>query len=405
VVDIRLISEGEFPELRRTAHRVFGWVEDPDDADRSRRWNELDRMFAGFDGDRMVSTAGALSIPVGVPGGTVVPAAAVTLVTTAPTYRRRGLMRRSMQALLDQALERDEPLATLWASESSIYGTVGFGPAIDAADAEIDSRRAALRADAPVGDGSVDLFDDDVDREAIQAVYTQATLGVPGAMVRRPQDWDLLFSDRAAARDSKPKARWAVYEDSTGPRGYARYRNIDAWDDHNPAGRVEVTELQVLDAMALAELWRFLTSLDLTASLSLSLMPVRNGLQALLADPRRLRLRLTETIWVRIVDPIAALGSRRYWVEGDIVVAVEDQMGYAAGTFALSGGPDGATVKPSGEPPDVVLGVETLGAAFLGAPRIAEAHWAGRARGDGEAIALADHMFRWPVEAACVVQF
>lgn len=406
MVEVRLIRDDEFPTLRRLAHRVFGWVEDADDLDRARRWNELDRMFAGFDGDRMVSTAGAVSIPVVVPGGALLPAAAVTLVTTEPTYRRMGLMRRGIEALLDQAADRGESVASLWASESGIYGNVGFGPAIDAADrAEIDVHNADLRGDVPVGDGRVVVYDGDDGRAAVEAVYADVIRDVPGAMARRPQDWDAVFADRAAVRDNKPGARWAIYEDASGPRGFARYRNIDGWRDSNPLGEVDVLEMQAASAEAMGGLWRFLTSIDLATSITVHLLPVRNHLAALLADPRRLRLSVSETIWLRIIDPIAALTARRYWVEGDLVLSIEDPMGYAAGTFALSGGPDGAVVEPTTAPPDLVLGVETLGAAYLGSPRITAAGWAGRVRGDAAAITLADHMFRWPVEAACTVQF
>ena len=130
-IDIRLIDDSEFDAVYDCALQTFGVPASDEDRADTRKWVEMDRTFAAFDGDEVVATSGVVSLPIIVPGGEVVPAAAVTLVTTSPTHRRQGLMNRGMVALLDQAVERDEPLATLWASESSIYGNVGFGAAID----------------------------------------------------------------------------------------------------------------------------------------------------------------------------------------------------------------------------------------------------------------------------------
>ena len=51
-------------------------------------------------------------------------------MTVAPTHRRRGVLTAIMRRQLDemQAAGR-EPVAALWASESSIYGRFGYAPA------------------------------------------------------------------------------------------------------------------------------------------------------------------------------------------------------------------------------------------------------------------------------------
>jgi predicted acetyltransferase len=48
------------------------------------------------------------------------------------------------------------------------------------------------------------------------------------------------------------------------------------------------------------------------------------------------------------------------------VLRVVDKDGFADGTFALEGGPDGATCGPTAESPDVTLPVTVLGAIYLG---------------------------------------
>jgi predicted acetyltransferase len=403
--EIRPITESEFDAVYNCTMLTFGVPRSDADRADTRAWVELDRIVAAFDEGEVVATSGVVSLPIVVPGGSVVPAAAVTLVTTKPTHRRQGLMKRGMTALLDQAIERGEPLATLWASESSIYGNLGFGAAIDGSDLEIAPHHAALRSDAPRGAGRIRLLDSDGAKLVVPGIYDRVTAGVPGTMIRREQDWTAIFKDVAAARDGKVATRYAVYEDGGVDRGYARYRMTEHWRDMNAAGEVEVIELHAADAAAHAELWQFVASLDLVTKIGVKLARSRNRLSPLLRDPRRLRSTSGESIWVHLLDPVAALAARRYGVQGELVIEIDDPMGYANGRFAVAGGPEEATVTKVDSAPDVTLSAESIGSAYLGTPRIEELAWAGRVEGDPGAIALLDAMMRWPVEPYCTVHF
>ena len=92
---------------------------------------EPERNFGFAVDGRWISSTGAYTATMVVPGGSV-PIAAVTLVTVAPAYRRRGLLR----AMMTHQLDRDrrargvEPVALLWASEHAIYGRYGYGEAL-----------------------------------------------------------------------------------------------------------------------------------------------------------------------------------------------------------------------------------------------------------------------------------
>ena len=66
------------------------------------------------------------------PGGRL-PTAGTSVVAVAPTHRRRGILRAMMTQHLAEVHEKGEPLAALWASESSIYGRFGYGPASERA--------------------------------------------------------------------------------------------------------------------------------------------------------------------------------------------------------------------------------------------------------------------------------
>src|SRR6476659_791615 len=98
-------------------------------------WEPARRVFEparnfGFSVDgHWISTCGAYSRQMTVPGGSV-SVAAVTFVTVQPSYRRRGLLNQMMQHQLSDIQTRGtEPVALLWASESLIYGRYGYGQA------------------------------------------------------------------------------------------------------------------------------------------------------------------------------------------------------------------------------------------------------------------------------------
>ncbi len=66
----------------------------------------------------MVSTSGAYSLEMTVPGGKVA-CGGTTAVVVAPTHRRQGVLRQMMRAHLDDVKEHGEPIAALWASDSA----------------------------------------------------------------------------------------------------------------------------------------------------------------------------------------------------------------------------------------------------------------------------------------------
>src|SRR6187397_713439 len=85
-------------------------------------WEHMHKVFEpersfGFQVDgRWISTCGAYSRTLTIPGGSI-PVAAVTVVTVQPSYRRRGLLTEMMKHQLDDIHKRgNEPIALLWAS-------------------------------------------------------------------------------------------------------------------------------------------------------------------------------------------------------------------------------------------------------------------------------------------------
>ena len=116
---LRSITESEYDRFRDVMSLVFGFDSTEESRTRLRRWLELDRTIAAFDGDQLVATGGTLTYRLVVPGGGLVGAGGVTVVSVAPTYRRRGILSRMMRHQLEDSRERGEPVAILRASESS----------------------------------------------------------------------------------------------------------------------------------------------------------------------------------------------------------------------------------------------------------------------------------------------
>ena len=111
-----------------------------------------------LDDGRIVAGAGAFPFGLTVPGGEV-PCAGVTVVGVLPSHRGRGLLRRMMDAQLEDVRERGEPVAALWASKT-IYGRFGYGLASTSLNVDADRHAVAIRRELPRA-GSVRLVDDE----------------------------------------------------------------------------------------------------------------------------------------------------------------------------------------------------------------------------------------------------
>src|SRR5689334_14456755 len=101
--------------------RGFGGEPNPEGISRSWAEGELDRTRVAFDGDEMVGVSRTYTFELTVPGGAMIPAAAVSWVAVLPTHRRQGVLTRMIDAMHDDARERGEPVGILTASESHIY--------------------------------------------------------------------------------------------------------------------------------------------------------------------------------------------------------------------------------------------------------------------------------------------
>jgi predicted acetyltransferase len=360
-----------------------------------RRNFEFDRSLAVFDGERIVGTGGAYSMELTLPGLTTVPVGGLTAIGVLPTYRRRGILRAMIDRHLEDVEFRGEPLSVLNASESSIYGRFGYGVATWSSDLEIETTVAGFR-DPPEVPGQVRMVETGEGEKLLPEFYDRARRSQPGELTRRPEVWASYFRDPPWFRHGASRHYDVVYEDAGRIDGWVSYRIEDQWVGPLPNNAVRVRELYALTPAARAALWRFALDLDLAGTVKMMNRPAQEPLGWLLADPRRLRVSHThDDLWVRLLDLPVALAARRYAIEGRLVLQVADRLRPANdGRFALDAGADGASCQPTRDEPDIVLGVDALGSAYLGGVRFTTMAAAGRiAERTPGALERADLMF------------
>ncbi len=367
---------------------------------------EFDRNYAAFDGDTVVGTCGIFSHTMGVPGASV-RSGGVTMVSVRPTHRRQGILTAMMQAQLDQMAERGEPVATLWASESVIYGRFGYGLAHETADYQI-ARDHSRMTYVPRTKGSIRQVDASDARESWPAIWEAAGTETPGFISRSRGWWEQrVFRDPPEWRDGFTENFYINYEGPTGTEGYLRYRVKAGWDAHGvQQGTVKVNELMALTSDAYAALWQYAFDVDLVATIEADFRRTDEPLLHMLRDPRRLIGRRGDGLWLRVIDVAGALSARRYAVPGRVVIEVVDAFRpQNSGRYVLEGGPEGAECTRTADPASVSLGIADLGAAYLGGTRLKVLAEAGRVSGEPGAIALAGAMFGWRVSPWCPEMF
>jgi predicted acetyltransferase len=354
------------------------------------------RLSGAFDGDRLVGTYRSWDWTLTVPGGAIT-ADAVSSVTVLPTHRRRGALTGLITADLADARERGVAAAVLIASEATIYGRFGFGPASRCAAWEVDVRSARLRPQVP-REGSLEIVPLARLRELAPAVFGAARL--PGATDRSALWWDQYLGLAPMPPDEpRPPRAAVVHRDPAGaPQGYLVHSWKDHWDDTRIGHSVATVEdFQAATPAAHAALWGYLTELDLIATVRAVHRPVDDPLPWLLADGRAARRTATvDFLWARLLDPVAALTARRYERPGRAVLRVIDPLGHAEGTFALAVDADGAaTCAGTGAPPDVTLPVDVLSSIWLGDGDLLAAGAAGLAtEHTGGALVATARLFR-----------
>ncbi|MGD9483011.1 GNAT family N-acetyltransferase [Streptomyces sp. TRM70308] len=382
-IELRGLRSEDWDSWYGAVIRAFGGVpEEPAEEARWRSLVEFERGIAAVDGTEIVGTASTFSFRVTVPGGALVPAAGLTLVSVAATHRRRGVLRSMMRRQLDAVHEAGEPLAVLTASEPAIYGRFGYGVATQELRATVDTDRVELRTPPGTDDVRVRWADPAKSLARCEELYARLVPTRPGRLERISHTWaEDQIADPESGRKGASPLMCVLAERDGELVGYARYSVTPDWDDAGPRGTVNLRDLEALDPAADAALWRFLAGIDLTSRIETGARPLDDPWQYLVSDPRRCNRRLRDGLYLRPVDVGAALAARSYARPVDVVLDVGDDFcPWNTGRWRLAGDTAGAVCERTDAPADLALTVRELGSAYLGGEPLYALAAAGRVR-------------------------
>ena len=391
MLDVRPCRDAdEFGRALYAIGQYFGGPFSEERIERFLRVLELGRMHAAAEDGEVVGGAGAFSFDLSVPGGSL-PCAGVTVVGVYPTHRRRGVLRAMMRAQFDDVRERGEPIAALWASEETIYGRFGYGLAAWAG--EISLRREWSDFAKPLERrGRTRFVTAEEARELFPPVW-EAVRGQRAGLFARSEAWWELRPLRIPDEEQGNPRRFVALDLDGETQAYAIYKREQSWSEGVSTAKLTVNEALGTTPQATAEIWRFLLDVDWTETILAELLPPDHPLLLLLANPRRTRYRLSDSLWVRLVDVGAALSGRAYAADGSLVLDVRDAFcPWNEGRWRLG---DGAATRTDAAP-DLALAVDALGSAYLGGVPFTHLHEAGRVEElRPGAVALAERMFSW----------
>jgi len=375
---IRPVDESELAAFNRVPDHAFNshWPAEEMLA-YDRLVVEPERTLVAFDGDQPVGTTLAFSFGITVPGGDVLGAAGISGVAVMPTYRRRGILSSLMRRQLNEVAAGGEPVAALFASESVIYGRYGYGSAADQYSFTFHRGDGSMREISGAGEPPALRLADPKDvLTEMKAVYEALRTTRPGMLTSHDGWWDLHVADPAFMREGNSPQRAVIAEDHSGLVGYSLYAVKPEWGrDGMPAQELAVRDLFWTTPAACAALWADMLNRDLVGEVRTRMRPADDPIQYLLTDPRRTRTKVTDGLWVRLIDLPTALERRQYSGAVDVVFEVTDaQLPGNEGRWRLQSGGPGDGGKPTCErtaaEPDLLLPVTTLGAAYLGGTRL-----------------------------------
>jgi len=360
---------------------------------------EPGRTLGAFADGRLIGTAMSFGSSLALPGGATPPLAAVTGVGVRADHTRRGVLSELMRTQLIAAADAGDVFAGLHASEGAIYGRFGYGIGTTARTITVQSRRAKLRPEVPRG-GEVRLLDADEVLDRVPPLY-ERMLGTRPGMIARPAGWWSAAYERRLRTEEHELV--AVHTGPDGADGFVSYRTQKV-DPNSMAGDVMIRAIDLLGTpAAINDLWRYLLSIDLVASVTVFLRPVDEPLEAMLVNQHVVRTELDDDLWVRIIDVPAALSARTYSEADPIVIEVRDRLlPTNSGRYLV--GPQGT--GRTDEPADLALDVDVLAMLYLGTSRASMLAGVGRIEvRDPAALPRADRLFATDVNSWCGTMF
>ena len=354
---------------------------------------EPGRTIGAFVDEQLVGTADAVTGGLTLPGGAIVGHAAVTHIGVLPSFTRQGIATELVRHQLHDIAARGEVVATLRASEATIYERYGYGVASSFQSVEVHTARAKLRPGIGAGGAPVRLLDAADAWHVLPRIYAENRPSRPGSLDRPPVWWEGL---RLRSQSSSGPSYIAVYGAPGSESGFSRYHPIDTemWFISDQRTLV-VEDFFAPTTDAYLGLLRFLLGLDLVDRVVFWMLPLDDPLPLLLLDRRALKVSAVyDETWLRIVDVGQALAARRYAGDGSVTIAVNDPL-LQNNSASFTIGANGA--EPANRAAQLHIGVEGLATVLLGGATWRSLAVAGLVQADDPAALVeADRLFAVP---------
>lgn len=385
VTEIRVLTdEGQFRAHTTVFRRAMHYGPPTDEQWQIARSSyEPDRALAAFDGDEMIGTTQSFGSSLVVPGGAVVPHAAISRVGVRADYTRRGVVTALMR---EQLSKLPDPVATLRASEGRIYGRFGYGLAGRWRTVEIDAKRAEI---AGRMSGRVRMLDQDTADKLLPELHESIGLTRPGQISRWAGWW-------ARARDRKGDAENSVTVVHSGPDGDDGYVTYKVTTDKEFKHQAYIEDFVCANEDAWRDLWIYVSRVDLVDQIEVD-VALDDPVSWLFEDPRVVHTKdIFDEIWLRLVDVPRMLAARTYGPAEPVVIEVRDTLLPANdGRYRVS--PDG--VERVEDQPDITIPVDLLGAVYFGDTTFSQL--VATKRIEGTRLADADALFAVPRKPFC----
>ncbi|RDI72377.1 GNAT family N-acetyltransferase [Halopelagius longus] len=309
-------------------------------------------------------------------------------VASPPETRRRGIVARMLDSLLERHRENDVALSTLWPFEYPFYRRFGWATANNYARLTVPPEQLSAVAADPAG--SFRRLSADEDLDAIRAVHE--SWATESLAVKRTEGWwrDAVFGGE------EPDSFVYGWEDDAGRlRGYVVYEFEERED--GDGRRLNVRELAAADEEAAAHLRRFCRDHDSQVEeVRFARLPEWARPIDAYPDPRAATLEIRPGPMVRIVDVASALTDVSYDAEESVTLDVrDDRCEWNDAAFRLDVTDGDATCRriEDGGDADCEVEIGALSQLLVGARTVEEVVRAGDASAGGEAARTLERLF------------
>ena len=287
--------------------------------------------------------------------GAYVPMAGIGGVGTLPEHRRRGHVRRMFDSVFADMRERGQVFSTLYPFSFPYYRMFGYELAYSRNEYVLPLDAIDVRGRR----GSIEQVIDATPE--ICTVYDKYVARRNLSIQRTPRLW----ARRMRIDPYKDQVFTYLYRDDSGTaRGFFTFKVESAGDSGRQAS---VRDMAFERDSDLVDLLSHLSVLYPGMKRVLLRLPSDVPLDVLVPEPYELEQSRSAVLMARIVDAPRVLEATRWPGEGELVIAISDEMmSWNDSTFLVEWGDRACRVLETSRSPDITIGIRPLAQLLCG---------------------------------------